>query len=70
MTKRITLVLLAVMLSAQAWADPVVYPTNKDGSTITSVLTAGFDPIRVASDKWVYKKILQLIDEFIKLEEK
>ena len=44
MTKRIFLVLLAAVFTAQAWAEPVDYPTNKDGSTITSVLTAGFDP--------------------------
>ena len=54
MTKRIFLVLLAVMLSAQAWAEPVVYPTNKDGSLITSVLTAGFDPLDSAGNGPVY----------------
>ena len=45
MTKRIFLVLLAAVFTAQAWAEPVEYPTNKDGSTITGVLTAGFDPL-------------------------
>ncbi|MEJ2385505.1 MAG: hypothetical protein P8Y54_14170, partial [Xanthomonadales bacterium] len=44
MTKRIALILLAALFTAQAWAEPVDYPTNKDGSIITGVLTADFDP--------------------------
>lgn len=44
MTKRIFLVLLTTLITAQAWAVPVVYPTNKDGSIITGVLTADFNP--------------------------
>jgi alpha-beta hydrolase superfamily lysophospholipase len=44
MTKRIYLILLAALFTAQAWAVPVDYPTNKDGSIITGVLTANFNP--------------------------
>ena len=40
MTKRIALILLAALFSAQAWAVPVDYPTNKDGSIITGVFVA------------------------------
>ena len=40
MTKRIFLVLLATLFAANVSAEPVEYPTNKDGSTITGVLTA------------------------------
>jgi pimeloyl-ACP methyl ester carboxylesterase len=45
MTKRIFLALLATLFVADVSAEPVEYPTNKDGSTITGVLTAGFDPL-------------------------
>jgi pimeloyl-ACP methyl ester carboxylesterase len=45
MTKRIFLALLATLFVANVSAEPVEYPTNKDGSTITGVLTAGFDPL-------------------------
>ncbi len=45
MTKRILLVLLASLFAVTALAAPVVYPTNKDGSVITGVLTAAFDPL-------------------------
>jgi hypothetical protein len=45
MTKRIILVLLASLFAVTALAEPVVYPTNKDGSVITGVLTAAFDPL-------------------------
>ena len=50
MTKRIFLILLAALFTAQAWAEPVDYPTNKDGSIITGVLTAGFDPLDTETD--------------------
>jgi len=45
MTKRILLVLLASLFAVTALAKPVVLPTNKDGSIITGVLTAAFDPL-------------------------
>ena len=44
MTKRIYLILLAALFAANAYAEPVEYPTNKDGSIITGVLTADFNP--------------------------
>lgn len=44
MTKRIFLVLLTVLFAANAAAEPIVYPTNKDGSTISGILTADYDP--------------------------
>ena len=44
MTKRIFLVLLTVFFAAKLSAEPIEYPTNKDGSTITGILTADFDP--------------------------
>ena len=44
MTKRIVLILLAALFAANAYAEPVEYPTNKDGSIITGVLTADFNP--------------------------
>jgi len=44
MTKRSILILLAALFAANAYAVPVDYPTNKDGSIITGVLTADFDP--------------------------
>ena len=48
MTKRIYLILLAALFAANAYAEPVDYPTNKDGSIITGVLTAGWDPLDVS----------------------
>lgn len=46
MTKRLILTLLALLFTANAAADCCVeLPKNKDGSIITGVLTAGFDPL-------------------------
>lgn len=45
MTKRILLVLLVTLFVANVSAEPIEYPKNKDGSIITGVLTAGFDPL-------------------------
>ena len=45
MNKRLILVLFTILFTANALAEPVEYPTNKDGSTITGVLTAAFDPL-------------------------
>ena len=50
MTKRIFLALLATLFVANVSAEPVEYPTNKDGSIITGVLTAGFDPLDTETD--------------------
>lgn len=44
MNKQWILVLLASLFAVNVTAAPVVYPTNKDGSIITGVLTADFDP--------------------------
>jgi len=44
MSKRIILVLLATLFTASVMAEPIVLPTNKDGSIITGILTADFDP--------------------------
>jgi pimeloyl-ACP methyl ester carboxylesterase len=44
MSKRLILILITSLFATNALAEPVVYPTNKDGSTITGVLTARFDP--------------------------
>ncbi len=44
MNKRIILVLLTLLFAANVIAEPVVLPTNKDGSIITGLLTADFDP--------------------------
>jgi len=44
MSKRLILVLLATLFAVNVTAAPVVYPTNKDGSIVTGVLTADFDP--------------------------
>ena len=44
MNKRLILVLFTLLFTVNAVADPVVLPTNKDGSIITGVLTANFDP--------------------------
>jgi pimeloyl-ACP methyl ester carboxylesterase len=44
MSKRLILVIFALLFAANVIAEPVVYPTNKDGSIITGVLTANFDP--------------------------
>ncbi len=46
MTKRIFLLLLITLFSASVSAEYVIYPTNKDGSTITGLLTADFNPVR------------------------
>jgi len=44
MSKRIILALLATLFTASVLAEPVVLPTNKDGTIITGVLTADFNP--------------------------
>lgn len=44
MKKLIILFLLTSLISANVLADPIDYPTNKDGSVITGILTADFDP--------------------------
>jgi pimeloyl-ACP methyl ester carboxylesterase len=44
MNRRLILVLFTILFAANAAAEPVVYPTNKDGSIVTGVLTARFDP--------------------------
>ena len=44
MTKRIFLALLATLFVANVSAEPVEYPTNKDGSTITGVIYPLYDP--------------------------
>jgi len=44
MSNRLILGLVTLLFAANAVAVPVVYPTNKDGSIITGVLTADFDP--------------------------
>ena len=44
MNKRLILILLTSLFAANVIAEPVEYPTNKDGSVITGVLTADFDP--------------------------
>jgi pimeloyl-ACP methyl ester carboxylesterase len=55
MTKRILLALLVTLFAANtASAEYVTYPTNKDGSIITGVLTAGFDPLNQAGLGPVY----------------
>ena len=54
MTKRIFLALLATLFVANVSAEPVEYPKNKDGSTITGVLTAGFDPLNNEGRGQVY----------------
>ena len=45
MNKRLILVLFTILFAVNAIAKPVVLPTNKDGSIITGVLTAAFDPL-------------------------
>ena len=45
MTKRIFLALLATLFVANVSAEPVEYPTNKDGSTITGVIYPVFNPV-------------------------
>jgi hypothetical protein len=54
MTKRIILVLLATLFAANVLAEPVELPTNKDGSIITGVLTAGLDPLDFSGGGRVY----------------
>ena len=44
MNKRLVLVLFTLLFAANAMAAPVVYPTNKDGSTITGLLSPIYDP--------------------------
>jgi hypothetical protein len=44
MTKRLILILLTSLFAANVSADPIEYPTNKDGSAITGILTADFSP--------------------------
>ena len=45
MNKRILLLLVSSLFAANVLAEPVELPTNKDGSIITGVLTAAFDPL-------------------------
>lgn len=45
MLKRTALLLLLVLLSFNALAIPTVPATNKDGSIVTGVLTAAYDPL-------------------------
>lgn len=55
MTKRILLALLATLFVANVSAEPVDdFPTNKDGSPVTGVLTAAFDPLDQAGKGPVY----------------
>ena len=44
MNKRLILVLLTALFTVNVSAEYVEYPTNKDGSIITGVLTADFNP--------------------------
>ena len=44
MTKRLILILLASLFAANVTAEPIEFPTNKDGSAITGILTADFNP--------------------------
>lgn len=44
MNKRLILVLFTLLFATNAVADPFDYPTNKDGSIVTGILTADFDP--------------------------
>jgi len=44
MNKRLILVLLTALFSVNLSAEYVEVPTNKDGSVVTGVLTANFDP--------------------------
>jgi len=48
MNKRILLLLVSSLFAANVLAEPVELPTNKDGSIITGVLTATFDPLDTA----------------------
>ena len=48
MNKRILLLLVSSLFAANVLAEPVELPTNKDGSIITGVLTATFDPLDLA----------------------
>lgn len=44
MSKRIILALLTTLFAASVLAEPITFPTNKDGSVITGILTADFNP--------------------------
>ena len=44
MTKRLILVLLAALFTVNVSAEHYNYPVNKDGSVVTGVLTANFNP--------------------------
>jgi len=48
MNKRIIILLLVSLFAANVLAEPVELPTNKDGSIITGILTATFDPLNNA----------------------
>jgi len=54
MNKRLILILFTILFAANVTAEPVEYPTNKDGSVITGVLTAGFDPLDTEGKGPVY----------------
>ena len=45
MTKRIITILLITLFAANVLAEPVPPATNKDGSVVSGLLTADFDPI-------------------------
>ena len=45
MNKRLILLLLSSFFAINVLAAPVETPTNKDGSIVTGVLTAGYDPL-------------------------
>lgn len=44
MSKRLILIFIVSLFAANVMAVPIEYPTNKDGSVITGILTADFDP--------------------------
>ena len=54
MSKRIFILLLVSLFAANVSAEPVELPTNKDGSIITGVLSAGFDPLGFSGRGPVY----------------
>lgn len=54
MTKRTLLVLFITLFAANVSAEPYELPTNKDGSPVTGVLTAGFDPLDTSGNGPVY----------------
>lgn len=66
MSKRIILLLLVSLFTVNVSAEPVELPTNKDGSIITGVLTAGFDPLGFSGRGPVYPFPFNLL--FLDLE--